>query len=236
MLTSVRKRNKSTAPVSSLVPQGIRLLYDRTADEERELNQISDEEMKSSSGESEDESKVFKLKERLRLKKKAEREKQRADKKVRRLLEKQRARSTDNSSSLVGFVVDEDSDATVSEEEEGPSFESSKAVVDSSDEERLLPFGQVDRRSQTSSDTESDDPVRLRAAKLEQIKNGVLSMNDLTAKEKDQMQKEFLRAKNLHIIKLQEEAKLAQQKQAAEDKARKCERREEARRQEKERQ
>lgn len=44
--------------------------------------------MKSSSDESEDENKVFKLKERLRLKKKAEREKQRADRKVQRMLEK----------------------------------------------------------------------------------------------------------------------------------------------------
>jgi len=72
--------------------------------------------------------------------------------------------------------------------------------------------------------------------KLEQIKNGVLSMKDLTAKEKDVMQKEFLRAKNLHIIKMQEEQKQQLLKQQIEDKAKRAEKREEARRQEKEKQ
>jgi len=105
--------------------------------------------MKSSSDESEDENKVFKLKERLRLKKKAEREKQRADRKVQRMLEKQRARSTENSTSLAGFVVDEESDVTISEDDEGPSFESSKAILDSSDEERTMPFGQVAKRAKS---------------------------------------------------------------------------------------
>ena len=112
MLTSVRKRNKSSMPENKLVPNGLKLLYDRTVEEEQELEEISDREMSSGS---EEDVKVFKLKERLRLKKKAEREQRKANKKVEKMLQL-RSRSTDNSSSLVGFVVDEDeSDATVSE-------------------------------------------------------------------------------------------------------------------------
>ncbi len=84
MLTSVRKRNKSSLPENKLIPNGLKLLYDRTAEEERELEQISDCEISS---DSEDDGKVFKLKERLRLKKKAEREQLKANKKVEKMLQ-----------------------------------------------------------------------------------------------------------------------------------------------------
>ena len=47
-------------------------------------------------------------------------------------------------------------------------------------------------------------------------------MKDLTAKEKDVMQKEFLRAKNLHIIKMQEEQQQQLLKQQVEEKAKKA--------------
>ena len=45
----------------------------------------------------------------------------------------------------MGFVVEEESDATVSEEDEGPSFESNRAKCDSasSDDEETMPFGQI---------------------------------------------------------------------------------------------
>jgi hypothetical protein len=137
MITSVRKRNRTT---NTSQPTGIQLFYNRTAEEERELKEISDEEMASSSSEEED-GKVFNLKERQRLKKKAEREQRKADRKVRRLLEQKRARSTENSTSLAGFVVDEESDDATVSEDDGPSFESSRAVVDSDDEDKPMTFG-----------------------------------------------------------------------------------------------
>jgi hypothetical protein len=52
-------------------------------------------------------------------------------------------------------------------------------------------------------------------------------MNDLSAKEKDIVHKEFLRAKNLFIIKKQEEEKLRKDKELAEAKAKKIEQRKE---------
>ena len=75
-IQSVRKRNKSNNPKTDFLPIGLKLLFNKTAEDEHELAEIDDNEDKilSSSSDSEDEKKVFKLKERLRLKKKAERE------------------------------------------------------------------------------------------------------------------------------------------------------------------
>lgn len=53
-------------------------------------------------------------------------------------------------------------------------------------------------------------------------------MNQLSAKERDIIDKEFQRAKNLHVIKMQEEQRKKRDKEAEERKARKCAQREEA--------
>ena len=50
-------------------------------------------------------------------------------------------------------------------------------------------------------------------------------MGALSAKDKDALFKEFIRAKNLHVIKMQESAKTEQNRIKAEELARKQERR-----------